>query len=93
MKTKITITPAHAKKAKGYFDNNSCLLGTALKEKFPGAEVFCGGDFFDLNNVRVQFGEVPTSKIINSYDNDLCKPVVKKSFSFIVNIPDEAFKK
>lgn len=89
MKTKITITPAHAQKAGSYLSDN-CLLGTALQEKFPNLNIEVLGYSFTLNGTEIPFSDKIAFKIINCYQNSghtMYKAEVLKPFSFTVNIP------
>ncbi len=48
----ILITREDAKNAKTFLDNNSCLIATALKRKFPKSKVTVYGWSLDVDGKR-----------------------------------------
>ena len=105
MKTKITITPKIAQKSGKFTDNRGCLMATALKHRFPNAEyVNVGTTDFYLNKTQEKYIDNPIFPIPSRIQTAIRKaygddeslsgfPVVKKSFSFTINIPKELLDK
>ncbi len=93
MKITINVTPKMGKEASDYMDHRGCLVATALQHRFPKMNtVWVGASYCELNGHHIQFPEGFEDRIFKYYDRDRVKAVVKKKFSFVLNIPAEVVK-
>lgn len=91
MKTKLTITPEDGKNASGFYYDRNCLLATVLKRYFPSCNPSVGGMTINFNGNFSNSIDIPLEvrkKIHEVYPSTENKPIVKRSFSVVLDIPE-----